>query len=568
MPTPFVKLAELCEKLEKITERIPKIKMLVSFILALDKEEIAPAVRMIIGKIFPDWSNETLDISWGTIIKVIKEITRSTKQDVLEAFNITGDPGEMAKILVEKKGTVKQLTLLSTMIEQITILQLFEYLQKISKIKGEGSRAKKEAILRALLSNLSPIEVKYVVKIILGEMRHGVNEGLMEEALAKIAKVPVELIERAHMMLGDIGELAVISVIEGATGLKKIKMRLFHPIKPMLASQVESVIEALKEHGGRTAFEFKLDGARVQIHKDGDRVRIYSRRLTDVTESLPDIVEIIKREIRANQVIIEGEVIAIGDNDKPLPFQYLMKRFRRVREIEKTIKDIPVKLYLFDCLFLDGELLIDLRYDKRWEKLEKIHGNIPLVPRIITDNANEAQEFFKKARDEGHEGLMAKKLDSEYTPGKRGKKWLKIKEVLDTLDLVIVAADWGYGRRKDWLSDYYLAARDPSKNELLIVGKTFKGLTDEEFREITKRLLELKIGERGRTVFVKPEIVVEVAFDEIQRSPKYRSGYALRFARIVKIRYDKKPEEADTIIKVKELFSKQFEKKAKLHRKN
>ncbi len=563
MATPFSSLAELCEKLEKISERIPKITLVANFIGSLAEQEIAPAVRMIIGKIFPDWSQETLEVSWGTIIKVIKTLTRASKEEMLEAFSKTGDPGEMARMLLEKRKVIRQLTLMDVTSGKLTILDVYNQLKAIAKIKGEGSRERKESILETLLSRVSPMEAKYIVKIILSEMRHGVNEGLMEEVIAKLAHVPLELVERAHMMIGDIGEVAYIAVKEGYEGLRKVKMRLFHPIKPMLAQQAESVLEALKEHGGVTAFEYKLDGARVQIHKKNSEIRIFSRRLTDVTQSLPDIVELVKREIEAKEVIVEGEVIAVGENEKPLPFQFLMRRFKRIREINRLVKEIPVKLYLFDCLYVNGKLMIDEPYTRRWEVLEEIHGGIPLVPRIITNNANEAQKFFEKARNEGHEGLMAKKLDSEYTPGMRGKKWLKIKGILDTLDLVVVAADWGYGRRKNWLSDYYLAARDEISGEFLVIGKTFKGLTDEEFNEMTKKLLELKMGERGRTVFVKPEIVVEVAFDEIQKSPKYKSGYALRFARIVKIRYDKKPEEADTIQRVQELYEKQFKSKAK-----
>jgi len=561
--TPFRALAELCEKLEKITERIPKVTLVANFILSLKEEEIAPAVRMIIGKIFPDWSQDTLDVSWSTVLKIVKNLTKASREEIVDAFSKTGDPGDMTKLLMEKKKTLKQLTLLDTTMSELTILDVFETLKTIAKIKGEGSRDKKESLLETLLSRATPLEAKYIVKIILGEMRHGVNEGLMEEAIAKIARVPIEVVERANMMLGDIGELAYIAVTQGYEGLKNVKMKLFHPIKPMLAAQAENVAEALKEHGGISAFEYKLDGARVQIHKSDNKVRIFSRRLTDVTNSLPDIVELVKKELNAHEAIVEGEVIAIGKDGKPLPFQYLMKRFRRVKDVGKMIKEIPVELYLFDCLYLNGELLIDLPYVKRWKKLEEIKGRVNLVPRIITRDPKEAETFFKKAREEGHEGLVAKKLDSNYTPGVRGKKWLKIKEILDTLDLVIVAADWGYGRRKNWLSDYYLAARDEETGEFLIVGKTFKGLTDEEFAEMTKRLLNIKIGERRRTVFVKPEIVVEVAFDEIQKSPKYKSRFALRFARITRIRYDKSPEEADTIQKIEELYKKQFLAKAK-----
>ncbi|MHA1617390.1 MAG: ATP-dependent DNA ligase [Candidatus Njordarchaeales archaeon] len=563
MSTPFRELAELCEKLEKLTERIPKISMISAFLKKLSKDELAPAVRLIIGKIFPDWSQYTLEISWATIIKIVQELTKASPKELLEAFNKTGDPGEMVELIMKNKKVIRQATLFE---EPLTILNVYRTLESIAKIRGSGSRVRKEAIVKSLLSRASPLEAKYLVKIMLGEMRHGVSEGLMEEAIAKAADVSLELVERAHMFLGDIGEVAYIALTQGAKGLENVHLQLFRPLKPMLAQQAERVQEALREHGGKTAFEYKFDGARVQIHvKDGE-VKIFSRRLTDVTKSLPDVVEIVKKGLRAREAVVEGEVVAIGENDKPLPFQHLMRRFRRVREISKMIHEIPVKLYLFDILYLDGELLIDSPYVKRREILSKVVNGIPLTPQIITDDPRIAENFLEKAINEGHEGLMAKKLDSKYTPGIRGKLWLKIKPVLTTLDLVIVAADWGYGRRKNWLSDYYLAARDEKTGKFLVVGKTFKGLTDEEFEEMTRRLLQLKIGERGRTVYVRPEIVVEVAFNEIQKSPKYKSGYALRFARIVRIRDDKSPEEADTIQRIEELYKKQFLAKAEVRR--
>lgn len=564
MPVKFIDIAILCEKIAKITEKNAKITLVSNFIRSLDSDEIDVSVRLIIGKIFPDWSDFTLDLSWVTVIKIIKKFTKSSNEEILKAFNKTGDLGDVVKILMEKKKVIRQATLFTDQqTKELTVIDVYETLEKIAKIRGEGSRERKIMLLENLLRLSRPIEAKYIIKIILGEMRHGFNEGLMEETIARASRIPIELIRRANMLIGDIGEVAKIALTKGYDELKKVKMQLFHPIKPMLAQQAENVKDALREHGGKSSFEFKLDGARVQIHKKGNKVMIFSRRLTNVTESLPDVVKLIKRELKTNEVIVEGEVIAVSKNNKPLPFQFLMRRFKRIKEINKVIREIPVELYLFDCLYLNGQLLIDLPYVKRWNYLEKIHGKIKLVPRLITSSAEEAQKFFELARKKGHEGLMAKKLDSKYSPGTRGKKWLKIKETLSTLDLVIVAADWGYGRRKSWLSDYYLAAKDEETGEFCIVGKTFKGLTDEEFSEMTQRLLELKIGEKGRTIFVKPEIVVEVIFDEIQKSPKYKSGFALRFARITKIRYDKSPEEIDTLDKIKEIYIKQFKSKAR-----
>ena len=265
-----------------------------------------------------------------------------------------------------------------------------------------------------------------------------------------------------------------------------------------------------------------------------------------------------RNEVKASEAILEGEIIAVGENGYPLPFQHLMRRFRRVHDIEEMVEKIPVELHLFDLIYLNRQSLIADPYVERRKKLGETAGGIPLTRQIITGNPREAERFLKEAIEKGHEGLVAKKLDSLYTPGIRGKRWFKIKELLEPLDLVIVAAEYGYGRRHNWLSDYYLAARDLENREFLVIGKTFKGLTDKEIIEMTKRLKELTIKEEHRRVVVTPRIVVEVAYNEIQKSPKYKSGMALRFARITRIRDDKSPEETDTIQRVRKIYEKQF----------
>ena len=310
------------------------------------------------------------------------------------------------------------------------------------------------------------------------------------------------------------------------------------------------------------AFEYKLDGARIQIHKSDTRVRVFSRRLTDVTDSLPEIVEQVRSEVKAKEAILEGEVVAVGEDGSPMLFQHLMRRFRRVHEIDEMVKKVPVKLHLFEVIYVDGQSLVSVPYVERRKKLAEIAAGIPLTEQIVTKNPAEADSFLKDAMNKGHEGLMAKKLDSPYTPGIRGKRWFKIKPILELLDLVIVAAEYGYGRRHDWLSDYYLAAREQETGKFLPVGKTFKGLTDEEIVGMTQRLQELTIQDERRRILVIPKIVVEVAYNEIQKSPKYECGMALRFARITRIRDDKTPEEADTIQKVREIYQRQYEKKA------
>ena len=561
MKTSFRELAEICEKIESTTKRNLMVSIVSEFLQKLSLEEVEPAVSMILGRAFPKWDQRTLEVSWATLTSVIRKLTDIDWRMFIEAFNRTGDVGDATRIVLEKSRVKKQATLFE---KTLTILEVRRNFEAIAEASGPGSREKKERLLETLLSNSSPVEAKYIVKILIGEMRTGFHEGLMELAVSKAFKIPHTLIQKAVMMRGDIGEVAYLAKKGGKDALTNISFRIFHPIKPMLAQMAENVEEALKEHRGKTAFEYKLDGARIQIHKLGDEVRIFSRRLTDVTASLPEIVEIVRKEVKAKEAILEGEVIAVNETGNPLPFQHLMRRFRRVHGIEDVSKRIPVKLYLFDLIYFDGQSLIDKSYVERRQKLAEISGKISLTKQIITDNVKDAQLFLEQAINAGHEGLVAKKLDSPYTPGVRGKKWFKIKKTLEPLDLVVVAAEYGYGRRHNWLSDYYLAARDEKTGEFLIVGKTFKGLTDKEIIKMTSRLKELAIKEEGRRVIVVPKIVVEVAYNEIQKSPKYRCGMALRFARITRIREDKSPEEADTIQKIKEIYEKQFEKKAKL----
>jgi DNA ligase-1 len=560
MATLFRSLAELLERVEATKKRLEIIGMTADFLRRLDAEEVEPAVSMILGRAFPKWSQKTLDVSWATLSGILQRTTEVDWDVFREAFTSTGDIGAAAKAVFEKTNVKKQALLLE---KTLTITEVRHLLESIARTAGSGSREKKERLVTVLLSQASSVEAKYLIKIFVGEMRTGLYEGLMEQAVAKAFDVPLATVQKASMTMGDIGEVAAIAKTEGKTRLSQIGFQVFRPVKLMLAQVASDVDEALAEHGGRTALEYKYDGARVQIHKRGGEVQVFSRRLTDVTQSLPEVVEAVKNNIKAEEAIVEGEVIAVDDGGHPIPFQHLMRRFKRVHEVQGMAEKIPVKLYLFDILLLDGESLISLPYVQRRKVLAENAGEIPLTAQIVTDKKIIAETFLKEAMGSGHEGLMAKKLDSSYTPGTRGKRWFKIKPVLEPLDLVITAAEYGYGRRHGWLSDYYLAARDAATGEFLNVGKTFKGLTDAEIIEMTRRLKELTVREERNRVVVLPKIVVEVAYNEVQESPKYKSEMALRFARISRIRDDKNPEDADTIEKVREIFERQFAKKGK-----
>ncbi len=389
-------------------------------------------------------------------------------------------------------------------------------------------------------------------------MRVGVSEGSLLDALARNSKIPSATIRRANQLAGDVGAIAYAAIVQGEAGLQNLSLQVGRPLKPMLAQSAETVAEALEEIAPPLAFEFKLDGARVQIHKRGDEIKLFSRNLSDISASLPEILELARREIQAREAILEGEVVAVDENGRTRPFQVLMRRVGRERDIEQMQQEIPVRLFLFDALYVDGNVLLDTSNAERWTQLERIAGTLTLVPRRVVQDVSKGEEFLLAARTGGHEGVMAKNLASPYTPGERGKHWLKLKPV-HTLDLVILASDWGYGRRHGWLSNQHLAARDETTGEYMEVGKTFKGLTDEEMKALTPRLLANKLRQTGPTVWVKPEVVVEVAFNNIQRSPQYPSGMALRHARIVSFRPDKTPGEIETVQTMREMMEREGE---------
>ena len=524
--TSFKSLVQLCKDLESTTKRKEKTALISGFLKQINPDEVKPSILLIIGSVFPETSDKTLDVGWRTLKRV-----------------------------VDRGG---QTTLFR---RQLTIIEVYETFQEIARASGEGSRRLKELLLERMFAQADPLEEEILSRIIFGEMRIGVNEGMMLEGVAEASQTEIELVRRALMMTGDIGKVAEEAIKKGEKGLQSLEASLFVPLKPMLANTIDSPSQAIEDYQGKVSFEYKYDGARIQIHKKDDDVRIFSRRLSDVTESLPDIVEIIKSLSVNEDFIVDGEAVAVGENQRPLPFQDLMRRFTRVNEVSEMVDQIPLNLYLFDVLYYNGELLIDEPYTERWKILEKFIPEKYLTKKIITSDPKEAEALMNEAITAGHEGLMAKRLDSQYSPGSRGKNWYKIKSA-ESLDVVIAAAEWGSGRRRGWLSNYHLGVWDGE--EYLVIGKTFKGLTDDEFRWMTEYLQGIKVGESEYTVYVKPELVVEVTFNEIQQSPHYKSGHALRFARITRIRTDKRSEEADTLERVEELYEHQFEYKDRL----
>ena len=433
-------------------------------------------------------------------------------------------------------------------------LEVDRFFDEIASQRGAGSLERKIRALREMLSRAREEEQRFLSSLIMGEMRQGALEGLVLEAIGKASGLPQERIRQAFMFSGDVGEVARAAIEEGEGGLGRFGPRLFRPIAPMLASPAEDEGEALKRLG-EAGWEYKMDGARVQIHKGGDEVRVFTRHLKEVTKSVPEVVEL-GRHLPFREAILEGEALALRQDGRPQPFQVTMRRFGRVKEVEKMRREIPLTPYLFDLLYLDGESLIQVPYRERFRALSDGVPSENLISRIVTADKKEVEEFLRRSISAGHEGLMAKGLDSPYVAGHRGFHWLKIKRA-QTLDLVILAAEWGHGRRKGYLSNLHLGAWDPKAGRFVMLGKTFKGLTDEMLRYQTKRLLELETGRDEWTVYVRPELVVEVAFSDLQESPRYPAGIALRFARVKGYRPDKSPQEADTIERVREIFEAQ-----------
>ena len=400
-----------------------------------------------------------------------------------------------------------------------------ETLEKIATISGKGSAGEKQRLLGDLFSQATAEEQDFLFRLLTGELRQGALEGIMVEAVARARDLPARDVRRAVMLAGDLGAVA-----KGEIG--SFKIELFRPIKPMLAKTANDVDEALAE--GATAFEYKLDGIRVQVHKRGDEVRVFSRTLNDITTELPRVVEVTKG-IDIHEVILDGEAVVLSAANRPVRFQDTMKGLSGA---------VP---FFFDVLYVDGRSMLDQSYVVRTKLLPEAHR----PPRLVTADAKQAQNFFDAAIAAGQEGLMAKGLESKYEAGRRGAAWFKVKKA-NTLDLVVLAAEWGHGRRHGKLSNLHLGARDPSGG-FIMLGKTFKGMTDELLAWQTKRLQEIETHREGITVYVRPELVVEIAFNGLQDSPHYPGGLALRFARVIRYRDDKKPEDADTIETVRHL---------------
>jgi DNA ligase-1 len=497
--------------------------------------------------------------------RVADTSSRLAKRDAIAACLRNAGPDEIGIAVAYLSGEIRQgrigigyatlSALRGTPAAQptLTLHEVDATLERIGSTTGKGSAAARGELLRGLFARATAAEQDFLLRLLLGELRQGALEGVMIEAIAAAANLPVADVRRAAMCAGDPKVVAQAALGEGAAGLARFAVMLHRPVQPMLAQPADDIASAMAQLG-TAALEWKVDGARVQVHKSGDSVKVYTRSLKDVTASVPEVVEAIA-DVPAQELILDGEAVALAAGGAPLPFQVTMRRFGRKLDVERLRAELPLAAYFFDCLHRDGTPLVERPARERFDALA---GALPaplLIPRIVTADVAAAEAFYADALARGHEGVMAKALDAPYEAGSRGASWLKIKRA-HTLDLVVLAAEWGHGRRQGWLSNLHLGARDPTGGWVML-GKTFKGMTDALLEWQTHELLAREVGRDGITVHVRPELVVEIAFNDLQESPQYPGGLALRFARVKGYRPDKRAQEADTIATVRALYEAQ-----------
>lgn len=540
----YSRLAELYEELESTAKKLKKAEILGEFYGSVPKHELYGIVLLSMGQVFPS-EQENLGIASEMMRRVLRKVSGAGENEVTRAFNVTGDLGLAAEALLKKR---KQRTLLTRRLSHGNVM---ENLRQLPYVEGRGSQERKTEIIAELLSSASPLEARYIVRTVLGEMRVGVAAGIVRDALARSFSREKNVVERLFDVTGNFGRVAVL-LAEGRT---EASIELFTPLRVMLADRAKDLKSALEKFSD-PAVEFKYDGFRVQIHKDGAKVGVYSRRMEDVTKQFPDIEKWSRECLRMRRCIVEGEVVAVNKNGKPMPFQLLSRRIQRKHDIDRMVRQIPIVVRLFDILYIDGETLMRLSLRERWARLKSCvneSANMKMAEHIETRDFAEANAFYKGALRAGQEGAMVKNIEAPYQPGKRVGYWLKVKEIMETLDCVVTGATRGEGKRGKWFSSFLLSVKN--KNGLAEVGRMASGTTEEELEELTRRIEKLITEDKGREVAVRPKIIVEVAYEEIQRSPTYSSGMALRFPRLVRIRDDK--GEPDDAKKVSRLFRMQ-----------
>ena len=540
--TPLLGLAETLERVRGTSGKNEKVRVLSAYLRGLPPEDAMVAARVASGRASERGSKEEAQVGYSTIRQVLRDVTGATDEQVSKIYLRHGDLGEVTEELLESKEAQALFS------EPLTLADVDRAFARLRALKGKGSSTARRAVVKSLALRATPIEGKYVVKVLTGEMRTGLVSGLLEEAIASAYGLSKEESARAHMILGDVGVLARAAA-EG--NIRDVRIQPFRPVNFMLAEPMASAREIAEHYQKMVYAECKYDGVRAQVHRSAGGVGIYSRRLENITPSFPEVVK--AAEKMKGEFILDGEIVPFRDGH-PLPFQLLQRRLRRTENFEEAAGNAPVNYFAFDLLLLNGEEVVGFPLSHRRALLAKlVHGSgLRIAESVDAKDENEIQSAFRRSRGLGYEGLVVKDPESRYAMGKRGSGWAKLKEELDTLDVVIVAAEYGHGKRVGVISDYTFAVKDG--DSLRTIGKAYSGLTDAEIEDMTNRLKEITTMDHGYRRDVKPEIVVEVAFDSIQRSDRHDGGFALRFPRIKRIRTDKSVDDIDTMREVEKIF--------------
>jgi DNA ligase 1 len=573
----MLKFAQACEAIAGTTRKLQKTAIVADYLKARTTDEAAVSAVFFSGRAFPAWEETTMQVGGSLLWRAVAEISGQDEDALTAAYRKHGDLGAVAgDILAERPA------------QGVGILEVAHTFRQIAAARGPAAKA---ALVRDLLARATPLEAKYIVKIMTGDLRIGLKESLVEEAIAKAyggtLAGALKQVQRANMLLGDIGETLRLAV---ESKLADAKMRIFHPMGFMLASPINSADEGLS-YFAEAAVEDKYDGIRAQAHVSGDGVKFFSRTRDEITESFPELPDALAG--LPQDAILDGEIVAWERTEtgagRARRFSVLQQRLGRKKVSDRMLRENPVAYLVFDVLYAGGELLIDRSLRERAKILDELLGEANLqhrgrrgtqgktgdqarfafdegeplaahvtrAPVFRAKSPQEMEELFVAAQARGNEGLMIKDLDSAYTPGKRGKSWLKMKRELATLDVVVTAVEYGHGKRVGVLSDYTFGVWDTNKDRLVNIGKAYSGLTDAEIAEMTKWFLEHTIEDQGFRRTVEPKIVLEVAFNNMMESDRHESGYALRFPRIVRLRPDKTADEADTLGRVREIYEGQ-----------
>lgn len=555
----YSKLVKIYEALSGTSKLLEKRAIIAGFLKSLESGEVESAVLLLEGRLFPEWDRRKIGIGTQTVIKSISKSAGKGEDLLKDDWAKIGDLGRVAERNISSKT---QYTLFSG---KLTIEQVFNNLRKLSEIEGGGSTGRKIGLISELLSAADGVSAKYIVRTCLEDLRTGAGFGVLRDSIADAFGVESGNVQTAYDLTTDISKVAKVAKIKGNKGLLSLDLSIGNPVKVMLFKKSESVEEGFDVVGKPAAIDYKYDGFRLQIHRSRNEIKLFTRNLEDVTLQFPDIVKTIKKDVLSKEYIIDCEVIGYDKKTgKWKPFQDISQRIRRKYDIDEMIKEVPVMIIVFDIVNLDGKNLIEVPFGERRKKLSKIINKDPLAvglaKEIITDSVEEGKKFYAQALVDGAEGVMMKNLESVYKPGSRVGYGIKIKPVMETLDLIVVGAEWGTGKRANWLSSFILACRDG--NDFKEIGKMGTGFKekDEEgvsFGKMTKLLKPLIVSESGRKVRVKPGVIIEAKYEEIQKSTNYDSGYALRFPRFVRLREDKGLKDVDDLNRVSKLAKSQ-----------